>query len=237
MNRPLYGERDYAFGKLILTLRTQIGLTQTGLAERLHISRRAVTEWEAGSSYPTAEHLQELIALAVRASAFPAGREAEEIRALWHAAHQKVLLDDAWLAALLGGRRRALTLLHPESQEALRSGELPTAQPTPAPQLDWGEALAVATFYDREPELAQLSRWVVEEGCRMVSVMGMGGFGKSALVARVMRALAGHFEAVLFRSLRDAPSCEALLESCLAVLLPQSQALLPEGLERRLNLL
>ena len=39
--------------------------------------------------------------LAVRASAWPAGREEEEIRALWKAAHQKVWLDEAWLSALL----------------------------------------------------------------------------------------------------------------------------------------
>ena len=97
MNRSLYGERDYAFGRRILTLRTQLGLTQTSLAKLLHISRRAVTEWEGGLSYPTAGHLQELIALGVRASAFPAGREAEEIHALWQAAHQKVLLDEPWL--------------------------------------------------------------------------------------------------------------------------------------------
>ena len=58
-------------------------------------------EWEAGSSYPTAHHLQHLITLAVRAAAFPPGREEEEIRAFWKAAHQKVLLDEAWLAALL----------------------------------------------------------------------------------------------------------------------------------------
>ena len=67
MNKSLYGERDYAFGQRILTLRTQIGLTQTGLAERLHISRRVVTEWEAGSSYPKPAHLQTLITLGVRA--------------------------------------------------------------------------------------------------------------------------------------------------------------------------
>ena len=30
--------------------------------------------------------------------------------------------------------------------------------------------------------------------------------------------LAAHFQVVLFRSLRDAPSCEALLESCMQVL-------------------
>ncbi|HEX6557448.1 MAG TPA: NB-ARC domain-containing protein, partial [Ktedonobacteraceae bacterium] len=237
MNMSLYGERDYAFGKLILTLRTQIGLTQSGLAERLHISRRAVTEWEAGSTYPTSHHLQQLIALGVQQQAFAAGREAEEIRALWQAAHQKVLLNDAWLDSLLGRSRPALTLLHPQAQGASRPGELPAVQPKPAPLLDWGEALNVPTFYGREPELATLSRWVVEEDCRMVSVLGMGGIGKSALVVRTMRALAGHFDVVLFRSLRDAPSCEALLESCLAVLVPESLALGQESLENRLSLL
>src|SRR3989454_6830000 len=156
MNRSLYGERDYAFGQRILTLRTQLGLTQTGLAERLGVSRKAVAGWEAGSSYPTAEHLQELIALGVRASAFPAGREAEEIRALWKAARQKVLLDEAWLASLLGRTR-------PVPLEAPRPAELPAAQPPAGPRLEWGEALAVPTFYDREQELATLSRWVVEE--------------------------------------------------------------------------
>src|SRR3989440_13076016 len=91
-----YSERDYAFGQLMLTLRTTIGLTQAGLGERLHVHRRAVAGWEAGSSYPKADHLKELMTLAVRASAFAAGREEEEIRALWKAAHQKVLLDELW---------------------------------------------------------------------------------------------------------------------------------------------
>src|SRR2546428_6741196 len=217
MNRSLYGERDYAFGQRILTLRTQLGLTQTGLAERLGVSRKAVAGWEAGSSYPTAEHLQELIALGVRASAFSAEREAEEIRALWKAARQKVLLDEAWLASLLSRTRPALTLLPPVPLEAPRPGELPAAQPKPAPRLDWGEALAVPTFYDREQELATLARWVVEEGCRMVSVLGMGGIGKSALAVCGMQQLAGHFRGVLLRPLRARPSREASLECWLPV--------------------
>ena len=44
VKRTLYRERDYAFGQLMLTLRTSIGLTQAGLADLLHISRRAVAE-------------------------------------------------------------------------------------------------------------------------------------------------------------------------------------------------
>jgi len=136
MKRSTYGERDYAFGQRMFTLRTSIKLTQAALAERLGVSRQTVVEWEAGSSYPTAERLQQLIALGVRTSAFPAGREAEEIRALWKAARQKALLDEAWLASLLDRTHPALTLLHLVPLDAPRPSELPATQPPPGPQLD-----------------------------------------------------------------------------------------------------
>ena len=55
--------------------------------------------WEGGLAYPKAEHLKAFIALGVRAPAFPAGQEAEQIRTLWKAAYQKVLLDEDWLLA------------------------------------------------------------------------------------------------------------------------------------------
>src|SRR5256712_4956382 len=126
-----YNERDYAFGQLMLTLRMRLGLTQASLAELLHVHRRAVAGWEAGSSYPKAEHLKELIALGVEQQAFAAGREAEEIRALWRAAHQKLLFDESWLAALLGRPHPALTLLPPVLLEEPQRGEVPAAQPTP----------------------------------------------------------------------------------------------------------
>ena len=92
MRKYSYEERDYAFGQLMLTLRTTIGLSQAGLGELLGVSRRAVAEWEGGLSYPKLERLKQLIALGRQQQAFPAGREEEEIRALWKAAHQKVLL-------------------------------------------------------------------------------------------------------------------------------------------------
>src|SRR5438128_1468926 len=237
MKRFSYSERDYAFGQIMLTLRTTIGLTQAGLAERLRVSRKAVARWEAGDAYPKAEHLKALLALAVGQQAFASGREEEEVRALWHAAHQKLLLDEAWLAALLGGPRPARTLLAPVPLAQPQRGEVPAAEPKPAPRVDWGEALDVPSFYDREQELATLSRWVVQEGCRLVSVLGMGGIGKSALVVRAMQQLAGHFAVVLFRSLRDAPDCSALLDDCLSVLSPEPLGVVPQSLERRLSLL
>src|SRR2546421_132707 len=249
VRRSSYRERDYAFGELILSLRSAIGLTQAGLSDHLGISKKAVGEWEAGSSYPKATHLKALIALAVKEQVWAFGHEEEEIRALWKAAHRKVLLDEPWLSVLLseppapsaqvavaqsGGAQVGSTPTPSQTSLALVSppGQRP---PQAGPLLDWGDALDVPSFFGRQGELATLSEWVVEDHCRVVSVLGLGGIGKSALVVQAMRELASHFDVVLFRSLRDAPPPEALLSSCLAVLAPEAQDLVPESLERRLS--
>src|SRR5205814_1408758 len=152
-------------------------------------------------SYPKAHHLRHVICLAVQQHVFPPGREAEEIRAFWKAAHQKVLLDEAWLSALLtqpsaapasveeaGGA--AVMRAPPASPISLAQASqpghssLPAASRAPSargPRVDWGNALDVPSFYGREQELSTLAQWVVQERCRMVSVLGLGGIGKSAL--------------------------------------------------------
>src|SRR5436309_2311670 len=199
-------------------------------------SRYAVGEWEAGSSYPKAQHLKALLTLAVKQQAFPARREEEEIRAFWKAAHQKVMLDESWLSTLLSQQSPSPVHMEPMQVEQTRIPDHVLA-PAAGPRVDWGEALDVPSFYGREPELATLSRWVLEEGCRMVSVLGLGGIGKSALVTSAMHRLAVHFQVVLFRSLRDAPACETLVEDCLKVLAPQPLHLAPADLEHHLSLL
>jgi WD40 repeat protein/transcriptional regulator with XRE-family HTH domain len=235
MKRSSYGEQDYAFGQAMLTLRTATGLTQASLAELLGVSRRAVGKWEAGGSYPKAEHLKALLAFAVKQQAFDGGYEEEEIRTFWKAAHQKVLLDESWLSALLSQRHRPLErVVLPSSEE---TGEATLAAPAAGPRVEWSEALDVPSFYGREGELATVAQWVVRERCRVVSVLGMGGIGKSALVTSAMRRMAAHFQVVIFRSLRDAPSCETLVEECLKVLAPQPLNLAPADLERRISLL
>src|SRR5256714_9287227 len=174
--------------------------------------------------------------LAIQHQAFPAGREAEEIRAFWQAARQKLLLDESWLSAMLPQQLPRLTLVAPLPVEQSSAIDHVLAPPAAGgPRMDWGDALAVPTFYGRERELALLSQWMLQERCRVVSVLGLGGIGKSALVVSVMHQLAAHFQVVLFRSLRDAPSCEALLDDCLQVLAPQPLALSLASLESRIS--
>jgi hypothetical protein len=235
MKRSSYRERDYPFGQQMLTLRTRIGLTQAGLGDVLHISRRAVAEWEGGLAYPKTDHLKAFITLCIRQQAFAAGREAEETRALWQASHQNVLLNELWLQGLLA------KLKSPRVTAPVAKAHVVEAVNTPqascGPQFDWDDAPDVPSFYGREREVTTLAEWVVQERCRVVSVVGLGGIGKSALTTRVMHQVAPHFEVVLWRSLRDAPTCETLLDDCLQVLAPQALRDVSVSLERRLGLL
>jgi hypothetical protein len=235
MKQSSYGEYDSTFGQQMLTLRTRIGLTQAGLGDVLHVSRRAVAEWEGGLAYPKTDHLKAFIALCIRQQAFATWREAEEVRALWQASHQNVLLDENWLHGLLA-KPQSPWVTAPVAQACVAEA-VNTPQDSHGQRVDWGDAPDVPSFYGREREVTTLAEWVVQERCRVVSVVGLGGIGKSALATRVMHQVAPHFEVVLWRSLRDAPACEALLDDCLQVLAPQELRDVSVSLERRLGLL
>src|SRR6266567_609859 len=235
MKGSSYRERDYAFGRVMLTLRTRLGLTQTELADMLGVRRRAVIDWEGGLTYPKADHLKQFVFLAIERQAWPFGREAEEVRALWQAARQKVLLDEAWLGGLLSGIQAPPA--SKQVEEIAVTAHALASLSGGGPRVDWGDAPDVASFYGREWELDLLSEWVVEERCRVVSVLGQGGIGKSALATKVMHRVAEDFEVVIWRSLRDVPTCEALLDSCLQVLAPQALSDVSASPERRQDLL
>src|ERR1700730_4909800 len=239
MKGSSYRERDYAFGRVMLTLRTRLELTQTELADILGVTRRAVIDWEGGLTYPKADHLKQFVVLAIGRQAWPFGHEVEEVRALWQAARQKVLLDAAWLCGLLS-HIQAPPASQPGKETSATAPPPPDALASPSrggPHVDWGDALAVTSFYGREWELDLLSEWVVQEHCRVVSVLGQGGIGKSALATKVMHRVAERFEVVIWRSLRDVPSCEALLDDCLQVLAPQALSDVSASPERRQDFL
>lgn len=59
----------------------------------------------------------------------------------------------------------------------------------------------VGTFYGRSSELATLSQWILAEQCRLVTIVGLGGIGKTKLVAKWVEQERHHFEQVVWRSL------------------------------------
>jgi hypothetical protein len=83
---------------------------------------------------------------------------------------------------------------------------------------NWGEAPDVPVFYGRTAELMELEKWLVLERCRLVALLGMGGIGKTALSVRLAEGVVGKFECLVWRSLRHAPSLQAILKDLIECL-------------------
>jgi len=105
--------------------------------------------------------------------------------------------------------------------EPSTSSPIATAAQTvlPQSQADWGEAMDVSQFYGRTGELQTLEQWIVAEHCRVVTLLGIGGVGKSTLAARLVQQIQPVFEVLVWRSLQNAPPFEEWLETVLPILL------------------
>ncbi|WP_346294132.1 NB-ARC domain-containing protein [Sphaerothrix gracilis] len=96
---------------------------------------------------------------------------------------------------------------------------LDTPVQTVLPQVEWGEAMDVTQFCGRTGELQTLEQWIVTERCRVVTLLGIGGIGKSTLAAKLVQQIQTKFEVVVWRSLQNAPPFAEWLETVLPMLL------------------
>jgi transcriptional regulator with XRE-family HTH domain len=228
------GFRDQA-----LRLRGRAGVPQHDLAASIGVSARAVRLWEAGLGHPSVRSLQQLIAFYLVRGAFRPGREAEEASALWAAAldeapRLKAPFDAVWFAALLADARAAAAAPAAAVRTEAPAAPVPAEAAGEPRRADWGEIPAAVAFHGRGAEHRTLTGWIADEGRRLVGILGIGGLGKTTLAARLAREVAPRFQAVHWRSLRNAPSSAEWLAG--AVLSLSEQRLTPaEGEKARLR--
>jgi WD40 repeat protein/transcriptional regulator with XRE-family HTH domain len=214
------------FSNLLLRYRGRAHLTQRELASRVGVGYRSVQDWEAGNNYPSAERLHSLTTALLDANAFTRGHEVDEARVLWDSVadatpRMRVRFDSQWFSGLLQYGTAASARTPAPSDVA--------AHPASERHEDWGEAPDTTGFVGRSDDLGIVRDWVLDERCRLVCVLGMGGIGKTMLVAQVSLSVARNFERLYWRSLRDAPPLSDWLEAAIGFL--SDQQLVPPGTE------
>ena len=104
-------------------------------------------------------------------------------------------------------------------------------------RIDWRETPDISVFYGRTEELANLKHWILEDRCRLVSLLGMGGMGKTCLSVKLAEQIQEQFDFAIWRSLRNAPPVQNMLTELLQFLAADPKISLPETIEGKIAIL
>ncbi|HEY9603320.1 MAG TPA: ATP-binding protein, partial [Allocoleopsis sp.] len=126
-------------------------------------------------------------------------------------------------------------LAKPDIDAQIGNRDIQAAKLTVPNGVDWGEAPDVSWFYGRTDELATLNHWIVNDRCRLVTLLGMGGMGKTYLSVKLAQQIQDNFEFVIWRSLLPALPLKDFLAELIAFLSNGQDTNLPESIHGRIS--
>lgn len=124
-----------------------------------------------------------------------------------------------------------------QSQSTIDTTRLHLKNITGTVRSDWGEAPDVPLFFGRTKELISLEKWITEDRCRLVALVGMkgigktklslklgrGGIGKTDLSIKLARGIQEQFDYVIWRRLLNAPKVSEILADLIKFLSEQQE--------------
>lgn len=128
-------------------------------------------------------------------------------------------------------------VIESSTNEQLAKGSPDSDQNLEAIVYDWQDAPDISVFYGRHEELNRVKHWIIQEKCQLITLLGMGGIGKTTLATKLARELVEAFQGVIWRSLRNAPSLEELLKELIQVVSHQQEMIPPQPEQQTLLLL
>ena len=112
----------------------------------------------------------------------------------------------------------------------------PQLHPEREAKVDWGEAPLIDSLHGRDREMKLLQQQVIRERCRLVTVFGMGGIGKTALAIYFAQQVQA-FDSVIWRSLHYVAGAVELIEDLLKFLLDDSDRVSDENIDNKISTL
>ena len=114
---------------------------------------------------------------------------------------------------------------------------LPTSHLSSNLYQDWADAPDVSGIVGRETDVNTLKQWVVGDRCRLITVVGLPGKGKTSLTVKLAQEITGEFQGVIWRSLLNSLSIQDLIKDWILFFSHQEKMDLPDCLDQQINLL
>jgi hypothetical protein len=87
------------------------------------------------------------------------------------------------------------------------------------PRLDLRDAPELGTFYKcPSSPLSTLETWILEQNCRLITIAGMSGTGKSSIARHLISQIQTQFDRIIWRSLRTSPPLETTIKNIIQFL-------------------
>lgn len=99
------------------------------------------------------------------------------------------------------------------------------------------EAIDVSIFYGRSQELATLKHWILQDRCRLITLIGMEGIGKTVLSVKLAKEIQSEFEFVVWKSLRNSSPLSEKLAKIIQFLSNDQNTYLSQVVGERISLL
>ncbi|WP_293064468.1 ATP-binding protein [Okeania sp. SIO2B3] len=126
----------------------------------------------------------------------------------------------------------------PETKQKLPTTQTTNENNTPLPKLDLRDAPDIKkTFYDRSTELTTLKTWIVKHRCRLITVSGISGIGKSTIIRHLIPEIESNFHHIIWRTLRTSPPLNVTLKSLIEIISNVTEINLSNNTDAQLSLL